>query len=63
MKYKVERQIPDAKTWYEVILSPFETKQQALDYYNKYNVYYPAKHAVYRITNTANGSSTILKRD
>ena len=62
MNYKIERQIPGSKAWYEVILSPFETKQQAMDYYIKYNMYYPQDHATYKITSILDNKTIILKR-
>ena len=64
MNYKVERCNPENKTWEEVILSPFETKQQALKYYKKYNMYFPREHAMYRIINLkTKGDVELLQRD
>lgn len=50
--YKVERQAaPGVDTsWYETMLSPFSTFEQALDYIKKYKIYYPKEYQNYKIT-------------
>lgn len=47
---EVHRQIPESGYWQEVLLSPFETEEQAWDYIKKYHVYYPIEDQNYRIT-------------
>ena len=49
--HKVERKPAEPKAiWYEVMLSPFKTEQEALDNINKYKQYYPSNERLYRIT-------------
>jgi hypothetical protein len=50
-KYKVERKPagPNVK-YYEVMLSPFNTKQEVQQYIEKYQCYYPKEDRNYRIT-------------
>lgn len=50
MKYKVERRTSDPKGWYEVMLSPFSTFEEAADYIEKYRHYYTPDQQNYRIT-------------
>ena len=46
--YKVER--TTGKGWYEVMLSPFKTKQEVIAYIAKYKHYYPIEDRIYKIT-------------
>ncbi len=48
--FKVER-IPEVANPYEVMLSPFNTKEEVLQYYNKYSISYPEQERSYRVTN------------
>lgn len=50
--YKVERRCcPDRDdSWYEVMLSPFESFDQACQYIEKYRHCYPTEHQNYKIT-------------
>ena len=50
MKFRVERQILTSKSWYEVMLSPFETLEECNKYIEKYKQYYPIEDRNYRIT-------------
>jgi hypothetical protein len=58
-KTKVERQIPSSGVWYEVMLSPFDSEEQAWDYVNKYHHYYPVEEQNYKITSFLNNSEHI----
>jgi formylmethanofuran dehydrogenase subunit A len=58
-KVKVERQIICSGVWYEVMLSPFQTEEQAWDYVNKYHHYYPVEEQNYKITSYLNCSEHI----
>jgi hypothetical protein len=46
--YKVER--TTGKGWYEVMLSPFKTKEEVACYIKKYSIYYPKEDRVYKVT-------------
>jgi hypothetical protein len=48
--YKVERKAAQGP-WYEVMLSPFNTKDEVISYYHKYSKHYPIEEKVYRVTN------------
>jgi len=49
--YKVERKPADARAkWYEVMLSPFKTNEEAVQYIEKYRHYYPIADQQYKIT-------------
>lgn len=58
--YKLERKEP-ASNWYEVMLSPFKTKEEVYVYYQKYSKYYPHTNTTYRVTNIESGNKLILK--
>lgn len=49
--YTVERQgtPQDDKSWYEVMLSPFKTIKECLEYIEKYSQYYPSEYQSYRV--------------
>lgn len=49
--FKVERQVPSSGYWYEVMLSPFENKEEVEKYLLKYSAYYPSEDRHYRVTN------------
>ncbi len=49
--YKVERKPAEPKAqWYEVMLSPFQTKEEVEQYFQKYGHNYPPEERVYRVT-------------
>jgi len=50
--YNVERQAsPGIDTsWYQVMLAPFKTFEECLEYIKKYSQYYPDEYRNYRIT-------------
>jgi len=51
--FKVERKSADPRSaWYEVMLSPFKTNEEAEKYIEKYRHYYPVEDQQYRITET-----------
>jgi len=47
---KVHRQIPTSGVWYETMLSPFKTEEEAWDYIKKEHHYYPVEDQNYRVT-------------
>lgn len=51
---KVERRTSDPNGWYEVMLSPFDSPEEAYKYIEKYRQYYPYDQQNYRITFTYN---------
>lgn len=55
-QFKVERQILTSGNWYEVMLSPFTTEEQAWDYIKKYHSVYPLEHQNYRITHRSDNT-------
>jgi hypothetical protein len=48
--YNVERRGPDEGSWYQVMLTPFKTFEEAVLYIEKYRHYYPYEHQNYQIT-------------
>lgn len=49
--HKVERKPADPYAcWYEVMLSPFCSLEEAETYIEKYKIYYPIEDQTYRIT-------------
>jgi len=50
--YKVERMCSPGRdtSWYECMLSPFATFEEAAQYIEKYRHYYPYEHQNYKIT-------------
>lgn len=54
--YKVERRSDPTKdtSWYECMLSPFKTFEEAVQYIETYRHYYPHEHQNYKITYTPN---------
>ena len=57
--FKVERETLPNK-WYEVMLSPFSTKEEVEAYLLKYSCYYPKEERNYKITKDL-GNSKIIK--
>lgn len=58
--YKVERK-EDEGTWYEVMLSPFKTKEEVKEYYQKYSKFYPGTKTAYRVTNLNTGGMKVIR--
>jgi hypothetical protein len=58
--YKVERKENDS-SWYEVMISPFQTREEVKEYYSKYSKYYPNTNTMYRVTNLETGGKKLLK--
>jgi hypothetical protein len=48
--YNVERRGLDERGWYQVMLAPFKTREECIEYVEKYRNYYPFEHQNYRIT-------------
>jgi hypothetical protein len=58
--YKLERRENEG-TWYEVMVSPFKTKEEIRTYYNKYSKYYPGTKTAYRVTNLETGGMKVIR--
>lgn len=58
--FKVERQISPGGCWYEVMLSPFENKEEVEKYLLKYSIYYPSEDRHYRVTNLKTNKFDII---
>lgn len=58
--YKLERKENENK-WYEVMLSPFKTRDEVREYYNKYSKYYPNTNTKYRVTNLETGGMKVIR--
>jgi len=48
--YKLERKENEGM-WYEVMLSPFKTREEIKAYHAEYSKYYPNTNTMYRVTN------------
>jgi hypothetical protein len=50
--YNVERMasLGIDTSWYQVMMAPFKTFEECIEYIKKYNHYYPPEHRNYRIT-------------
>jgi hypothetical protein len=58
--YKVERKMTNG-VWYEVMLSPFKTREEIKEYYKKYSVIYPENERIYRLTNLETGGMKLIR--
>jgi hypothetical protein len=58
--YKVERKVSGG-TFYEVMLSPFKTHDEASNYYKKYSQYYSPESRIYKFTNLETRESRVIK--
>jgi putative IMPACT (imprinted ancient) family translation regulator len=48
--YKLERKIATSGVFYEVMISPFKTREEVKTYHAKYSKYYPdAEDRIYRV--------------
>jgi hypothetical protein len=52
LSFKVERMIASTGFWYEVMLSPFQSSDEAWSNIEKYREYYPIEEQTYRVTMT-----------
>ena len=59
--YKLERKIVPSGAWYEVMLSPFKTRDEVKEYHKKYSKYYPEEDRVYRVTNLETGGMKLIR--
>lgn len=60
--YKLERKISSSGAWYEVMLSPFKTRDEIREYYKIYSRYYPdPEDKVYRVTNLETGGMKVIR--
>lgn len=48
--YNVERRTSDPNGWYQVMLAPFKTLEECLEYIQKYSRCYSPEQQNYRIT-------------
>jgi hypothetical protein len=58
--YKLERKMTNG-VWYEVMLSPFKTREEIKHYYEKYSKSYPIEERIYRLTNLETGGKKLIK--
>jgi hypothetical protein len=58
--YKLERKEGNM-TWYEVMLSPFKTREEVKAYHAKYSKYYPHTDTMYRVTNLETGGMKVIR--
>jgi hypothetical protein len=58
--YKLERKENEG-CWCQVMLSPFNTKEELKTYHAKYSKYYPNTRTVYRMTNLETGGMKLIK--
>jgi lipocalin len=58
--YKLERR-QDGGNWYEVMLSPFKTREDIVTYHAKYSKYYPNTKTSYRVTNLETGGMKVIR--
>lgn len=59
--YKLERKIPTSGAWQEVMLSPFNTRDEVSEYHKKYSKYYPVEDRTYRVTNIETGGMKVIR--
>jgi len=58
--YKLERKENEGM-WYEVMLSPFKTREEIKVYHAKYSKYYPNTKTMYRVTNLETGGMKVIR--
>jgi hypothetical protein len=58
--YKLERK-DNGCNWYEIMLSPFKTREEVKVYHAKYSKYYPISGNVYRVTNLETGGMKVIR--
>jgi hypothetical protein len=58
--YKLERK-ENVGSWYEVMLSPFMTREEIKTYHAKYSKYYPNTGTTYRVTNLETGGMKVIR--
>lgn len=58
--YKLERK-ENENSWYEVMLSPFNTRDEVKAYHAKYSKYYPNTKTMYRVTNLETGGMKVIR--
>lgn len=59
--YKLERKITTSGVWQEVMLSPFETRDEVKVYHTKYSKYYSKEDRMYRVTNLETGGQKLIR--
>lgn len=59
--YKLERKISTSGVFYEVMLSPFKTREEVKTYHAKYSKYYPEEDRIYRVTNLETGGMKVIR--
>lgn len=58
--YKLERK-ENVGNWYEVMLSPFNTREDVKNYHAKYSKYYPNTSTKYKVTNLETGGMKVVR--
>jgi len=48
--YNVERRNTDINSWYQVMLAPFKTFEESIQYIKQHRQYYSPEHQNYKIT-------------
>jgi|LauGreDrversion4_2_1035121.scaffolds.fasta_scaffold56786_3 hypothetical protein len=59
--YKLERKNSTSGVWEEVMLSPFNTRDEVKVYHAKYSKYYPKEDRIYLVTNLETGGKKVIR--
>jgi hypothetical protein len=59
--YKLERKNSTSRVWEEVMLSPFNTRDEVAVYHKKYSKYYSVEDRTYRVTNLETGGIKVIR--
>jgi hypothetical protein len=59
--YKLERKNSTSGVWEEVMLSPFNTRDEVKVYHAKYSKYYSKEDRIYRVTNIETGGKKLIR--
>jgi hypothetical protein len=59
--YKLERKNSTSGVWEEVMLSPFNTRDEVKVYHSKYSKYYPKEDRIYLVTNLETGGKKVIR--
>ena len=59
--YKLERKNSTSGVWEEVMLSPFNTRDEVSLYHKKYSKYYSVEDRTYRVTNLETGGMKVIR--
>lgn len=59
--YKLERKNSTSGVWEEVMLSPFNTRDEVKVYHSKYSKYYSKEDRIYLVTNLETGGKKVIR--